>query len=272
MTAWYNENDPYAAQWLRNLISAGEIAPGIVDERSIEDVLPTELIGYTQCHFFAGIGVWPYALRQAGWSDDRPVWTGSCPCQPYSAAGKGKGFADERHLWPAWFHLIEQREPSIIFGEQVEAAIKYGWIDLVQFDLEGIGYATGAVNLPAAGVGAPHIRQRLWFVADRLGNTQQQGLEGQCRDGDRSSEPGRIEADANRPASTTSTIMRAGPVNGFWRDADWLGCTDGKFRPVEPGSFPLANGITARVGRLRAFGNAITPQVAQQVITAYMMR
>jgi len=82
MTAYYNENDPYAAQWLRNLIEAGEIAPGYVDDRSIVDVRPDELDGYTQCHFFAGIGVWSYALRRAGWSDDAPVWTGSCPCFP----------------------------------------------------------------------------------------------------------------------------------------------------------------------------------------------
>lgn len=58
MTAYYNEIDPYAAQWLRNLIKAGHIADGVVDERSIEDVKPSELRGFTQCHFFAGVGVW----------------------------------------------------------------------------------------------------------------------------------------------------------------------------------------------------------------------
>lgn len=79
MTAYYNEVDPYAAEWLRNLILCGLIAPGDVDERSIEDVTPADLRGYTQCHFFAGIGVWSYALRMAQWPDSRPVWTGSCP-------------------------------------------------------------------------------------------------------------------------------------------------------------------------------------------------
>jgi len=74
MSAYYNEIDPFAAQWLRNLISAGHIAPGDVDERSIEDVSPDDLLGYAQCHFFAGIGVWSYALRQAGWADERPAW------------------------------------------------------------------------------------------------------------------------------------------------------------------------------------------------------
>jgi DNA (cytosine-5)-methyltransferase 1 len=79
MTAYYNEIDPFAAAWLRELIKAKHIAPGDVDERSIEDVVPSELMGYTQCHFFAGIGVWSHALRCAGWTDDRPIWTGSCP-------------------------------------------------------------------------------------------------------------------------------------------------------------------------------------------------
>ena len=66
MPAYYNEIDPYAAQWLRNLIAAGHIAPGVVDERSIEDVHPSDLRGFEQCHFFAGIGVWSLALRRAG--------------------------------------------------------------------------------------------------------------------------------------------------------------------------------------------------------------
>src|SRR5271170_8096807 len=123
MSAYYNEWEPYPAQWLRNLIAAKLIAPGDVDERSIKDVKADDLKGYTQCHFFAGIGGWPLALRLAGVSDDARVWTGSPPCQPFSVAGKGKAQADERHLWPAFFRLIAECRPAVVFGEQVANAI-----------------------------------------------------------------------------------------------------------------------------------------------------
>lgn len=426
MSAYYNEIDPYAADWLRNLIRRGLIAPGDVDTRSIVDVRPDDLRGYTQCHFFAGIGVWSYALRRAGWPDERPVWTGSCPCQPFSAAGKGDGFADERHLWPFWHHLIRVCRPETVFGEQVASKDGLGWLDLVQSDMEGERYALWPVDLCAAGVGAPHIRQRLWFVgcslddmADANGrNTKQsawqragsheaqgrwpssrsagrghfdlleydlsEGLEGQrsghCAsigqragsirsaseagefdwlgdaggDGDRkhtrklsgdeseyevrssdsdhasvaSSSVGNLAdasgsrtrriagtlsrekgaeagwradafesfgaaggmADSNgqqqrqgrntggpqgegvrsEPSGRSFDLGRPSPTNGFWSDVDWLFCRDGKWRPVESGTFPLAHGAPARVGRLRAYGNAIVAEAAQTVIETYL--
>jgi hypothetical protein len=179
VSAFYNEIDPHAAAWLRELIARDLIAPGVVDERSIEDICPNELSGYTQCHFFAGIGGWSYALRLAGWPDDRPVWTGSCPCQPFSAAGKGAGFADERHLWPAFQHLIAQCLPPEVFGEQVASSSTGAWIDLVHADLENLGYAFGCVPAPAAGFGSPHIRDRNFWLAD----SSRQGLAQRERDG-----------------------------------------------------------------------------------------
>jgi DNA (cytosine-5)-methyltransferase 1 len=270
MSNYYNEHDPYAAAWLRNLIAAGHIAPGIVDERSIEDVRPDELVGYTQCHFFAGVGVWSLALRAAGWPDERPVWTGSCACQPFSAAGKGDGFADERHLWPAFYHIIEQRRPSDIFGEQVASKAVDPWIDLVHADLEALGYAFGSVPFPSAGVGAPHIRDRNYW-AGRLGDSHRQGPQGHPRHGGearRSGPAGSIaEADLSHGVAGHG---RPGQVNGFWADADWLAGRDGIWRPVEPGTFPLAHGAAARVGRLRAYGNAINAKAAQAFIESVM--
>lgn len=164
MTAWYNEIDRRKAAWLRHLIEEGEIAHGVVDERPIQQVQPEDLHGFVQCHFFAGIGVWSHALRRAGWDDDRPVWTGSCPCGPFSVAGKKLGFADPRHLWPEWFRLIRVRRPDVLLGEQSDDAD--AWLDLVSTDLEGDGYAFGAPDIPAAGFLGAHIRQRFYWVAD----------------------------------------------------------------------------------------------------------
>lgn len=247
---YYNEIDPFACQWLDNLMKKGLIAKGFIDNRSIEDVNPNELSEFTQCHFFAGIGVWSLALRKAGWSDDEPVWTGSCPCQPFSQAGKGNGFTDERHLWPSWFHLIEQCKPSTIFGEQVASKDGLAWLDLVQSDLEAADYTNAAVDLCAAGFGAPHIRQRLWFVAHPKGK-RWVGSE-----------------NSTAPAGRISTEKRSS-VDGYWAQAEWGECSDGKLRPFESQSFPLANGTAGRVGRLRAYGNAINAEVATAFIGAY---
>ncbi|MCP9473342.1 MAG: DNA cytosine methyltransferase [Nitrospira sp.] len=274
--AYYNECDPFCAQWLRNLISAGKIAPGDVDERSILDVRSSDLSGYAQCHFFAGIGGWSYALRLAGWPDSEPVWTGSCPCQPFSVAGNRKGVRDDRHLWPEWFRLIRQCAPPVVFGEQVEASIGSGWLDIVYNDLEGEGYSVGSAVLAAACVGAPHIRHRLWFVAcsnERL--LPQRGEQAHLLDIARTGEPGRmgnadgqgLEGSQRSGECQNKRAPRETGLDGVWRDAEWIQCRDGKLRAVEPGTFPLANGVPARMGRLRAYGNAIVPQVAAKFIS-----
>jgi len=288
--AYYNEFDPKVAQWLRNLIAAGLIAPGDVDERSIEDVTPNDLRGYTQCHFFAGVGGWSLALRLAGIPDSEPVWTGSCPCQPFSAAGKSKGFADERHLWPAFHWLIERCRPAVVFGEQVASKDGLAWLDLVQADCQGTGYAFRAQDRCAAGVGAPHIRQRIYWMAysdlarlegwrEFTGECADQraarphGLAGGVADhhGERCEgvglclQPGAEGLD-HAEAWRGGGDRRPGPLHGFWRSADWLYCRDGKWRPVEPGTFPLVDGVPGRAVRLRAYGNAIVPRVAKAFI------
>ena len=304
MRAFYNEIDPFAAEWLRNLIAAGHIAPGIVDERSIVELDPDELRGFTECHFFAGIGVWSYALRLAGWPDDRPVWTGSAPCQPFSAAGSRRGHEDERHLWPAWHRLIRECRPATVFGEQVASRDGLAWLDLVLAGLEDDDYAVAAADLPAAGVGAPHIRQRLYFVAHdnrdgcaQLGEARLHGrrpgacgcesdsgnADGQLRDdasgcgeacgvapGDAASSGPQRRGPAGRarPGRQGSAFERAGTAS-FWRGAEWIACRDGKARPAQPGIFPLAHGYSGpRVGILRAAGNALVAPLAAAFIRA----
>lgn len=293
--AYYNEFDPAAAAWLRWLIDNGRIAPGEVDSRSITEVQPDDLIGFTQCHFFAGIGGWSYAARLAGWPDDRPLWTGSCPCQPFSVAGKGGGVDDARHLWPDFFRLIGARRPPVVMGEQVAGSAGYGWLDGVRADLAGEGYASRGVDVPACAVDAPHIRSRLWWCAladadrqrrrvrydqaraiddrsqsqDRdgvdLGNAVSARLEGQRGDG----ENGQGRAGPARP--TAAPDVRGDGRNGtFWSDADWLHCHDGKARRSQRGIPMLVDGIPGRVAAWRGFGNAIVPQVAAEVIAAFM--
>jgi DNA (cytosine-5)-methyltransferase 1 len=160
--AWtfFNENDRFASCWLQ------EIFPGqIVDNRDIQEIGRRDLLPFRRVHLFAGIGGWELALRLAGWPEDRPVWTGSCPCQPFSTAGKRNGEADERHLWPEMRRLIAECRPTTCFGEQVGRKPGFEWLSRVRHDMEGLGYAVGAADLPACGVGAPHIRQRLFWVA-----------------------------------------------------------------------------------------------------------
>ncbi len=253
MAAYYNENDPFAAAWLRELIKAGHIADGEVDERSIAVVRPDDLLGFVQCHFFAGIGGWSLALRLAGWPDDRTVWTGSCPCQPFSQSGKTLSADDPRHLWPALFDLIRESRPSEVFGEQVASADGRAWLDLVFTDLEAANYRVGAANLCAAGVGAPHIRQRLYWMGHAIDGESRQ--EGRVLEGDAS---GELPDDAQDSGASS-----------IWASSDWIQCDDGR-RPIEPGTFPLANGVPERVGLWKGYGNAIVPQVAQVFIEAYL--
>ncbi|BAQ88934.1 DNA (cytosine-5-)-methyltransferase (TIGR00675) [uncultured Mediterranean phage uvMED] len=173
---YYNENNKYASQWLKNLIREKLIPRGEVDERSIEDVQPEDLKGFNQCHFFAGIGGWAYALQLAGWDSNRPVWTGSCPCQSFSIAGQRKGANDKRNLWGQWFRLIRESKPATVFGEQVVGAIGFGWLDAVATDLEACDYRFASSVLSGYTVGAYHKRQRLWFVADTLINGRDESL------------------------------------------------------------------------------------------------
>ncbi|QOF94244.1 DNA cytosine methyltransferase [Novacetimonas hansenii] len=369
MRVYYNEWDKPTAAWLHELGARHHLPAGHVDTRSIRDVHAGDVREFDQCHFFAGIGGWPLALRLAGY-ERLPCWTGSPPCQPFSVAGQQRGNDDERHLAPVWLDLVRECKPPILLGEQVEAAIRHGWLDDLFDALEREGYTCGAAVLPACSVGAPHIRKRLFFGAVRLDDassarydrtisrsesqardearmcmsgegcaafrladahkgqcgrisdgegcqsdrTQTGWVEGDCvaqshRQPDGLAYPmlsGRPEGRAGagiRPASRRSVSDRladtdnagpqrrqgvsecadeqparsrgveggpADPHHSFWSGADWIGCRDGKFRPVEPGIFPLVDGFPSRVGLLRGAGNAIVPQAAAAFIQEFI--
>jgi DNA (cytosine-5)-methyltransferase 1 len=339
---YYNEHDSEESRMAARTDAARRSRSGVVDERSITDVRPADLDGFSQCHFFAGIGVWSYALRNAGWSDERPVWTGSCPCQPFSGAGQRKGFEDERHLLPAWAGLIKARRPVVVFGEQVSDGDGLAWLDAVYAELDPEGYTIGAVDSCAAGFGAPMRSQRLYIVAEAdegrrrwrspnaegiisdrqtpgwdegdgissgsgsvcyLGSSESRGCgvgrhearQRCCRHAYGSEFAGELAApelraterhrqQVGRAASSVQSEANerewirddarygcvTGPTNGFWENCEWVYCRDEKYRPVEPGTFPLVNGAPERVGRLRGYGDAIVAPQAEAFIRAYM--
>ncbi len=315
----YNDIDPYCCAWLRNLIAAGHLPNGDVIEGDFQEINVDDIP--ETAHFFAGIGGWPYALELVGWQG--PVWTASLPCQPLSSAGKRRGHNDERHLWPAFYALVAERRPATIFGEQVSSKDGREWLAGIRADLEALGYAVGAANLCAAGagekakgrisyednsfvwrkivIGAPHIRQRLFWVAKSNGGhastegLQRSGKHGQqpensraCGMGDAQNTKHAKNANSQRPSQGPQMQFRGTSSNGFWADCDWLPCTDGKARRIEPGSFPLVAGLSdtvvpsgdpspsyaqntaeARSMRLRGYGNAINVWVAVEFIRAF---
>jgi len=162
---YYNDIDLKVCAWVSELIGNGLLPDGKVDCSSVLEVKPDELEGFNQQHYFCGIGGWARALDLAGFPRGRPVWTASLPCQPFSVAGKKLAHADERHLWPGFFELVRARRPVLLLGEQVANAAWLGWTDGVFADLEAEGYSCGQVVLGAHSVSAPHIRQRIYWVA-----------------------------------------------------------------------------------------------------------
>ena len=240
---YYNDVDKYCCLWLENLMQGGLIPEGDIDNRSISLIKPSEVIDYDHCHFFAGLGGWAYAYSKQDYREyTGKVWTGSCPCQPFSTAGKGKGFTDERDLWPHWFHLITQCLPTTIFGEQVAGKNGLGWFERVQSDLDSLGYASAALDLPAGGFGAKHKRSRLYWVAEDTTNTK------------------RNEQPRKEPCygkvRRVGRFIEPSPWNTTWQSALR------RIRIVDDGlSYGVASTDAAR--------NAICPQVANAFIQSY---
>ena len=291
--AYYNEFDPKAASWLRQLIKNGNITQGEVDERSITEVKQSDLQGFDRVHFFSGIGTWDYCLNQAGWGD-RPVWTASLPCQPFSTAGKGLGKDDERHLLPHFLELVRQCKPDTIFGEQVERAIAYGWLDDLQANMEAEGYAVGHCVLGAHSVNSPHIRQRLYWVV----NSASERLEGPGGKAGRSTINGEVGGLGISDSAGSQQRIETAERARHWHsiesagadDIQWIYCRDNKYRPIKPSIQPLVDGTArgmvhssdtsapinanatqeARAMRLKGYGNAIQAQVAIAFINAFL--
>ena len=168
MTALYNEIDTFAARWLDALMCCGHITQGKIEPRSIADVRGPDLQEYERVHLFAGIAGWDYALRLAGWPAGRFVWTGSCPCQRFSTATRGRKTSID--WWPQMRRLIDECRPATVFGEQVASARL--WFDSVCNDYEALGYSIWAAVLPAWSVGSDHRRRRIYYAAYTNSNSE----------------------------------------------------------------------------------------------------
>ena len=203
------------------------------------------------------------------------IITGGFPCQPFSIAGKQKGTNDDRHLWPEMFRIIKELKPRWIIGENVRGIVNIqdGVVfETVCTDLESEGYEVQAFNIPAAGVGAPHRRERIWIVANsrrtlRQGTELREKNENETRKEDadqhqRSSSSPELNvanASAGRRASQKTEVSTRG--NGIEHQSWWQS---------EPDVGRVANGISGRVHRLKALGNSIVPKIAEEIGRAIM--
>ena len=216
--------------------------------------------------------------------DPRPdLVCGGFPCQPFSQAGRQRAQDDPRHLWPEMLRVIRELRPPWVVGENVVGLIKLG-LDEVLTDLEGEGYATRTFNIPACATGAPHLRQRVWVVAHADsesepdgtfdGNAGQRQLgfgfvpdpdhewagrwqqQPQGREGARYvADPDRKRGDraAGKHRSDRGEIVKG---NGGRPEDHWQS---------EPDVGRLVDGLPNRVSQLRALGNSIIPQIAEQL-------
>lgn len=240
-------------------------------------------------------------------SEERPrvdVIAGGYPCQPESLAGKRRGTADERWLWPAMARVVHALRPKHVIGENVMGH-RTGGLRFVLRDLERLGYATRAGILSAGEVGAPHRRRRIFVIAKLADPERDPGQP--WRAGDAAQGQGGRDAGRGGVGSDVADTERerelqpGGPLGAKWRrpcdgggagravaDAGGEGrgarrdsrrdgaqseaWPDERVEPVgrsrwatEPNVGRVAHGIPNRVDRLRALGNAVVPQVAERI-------
>ena len=194
---------------------------------------------------------WPHVpvfndIRKLTLNDlpERPdVICGGYPCQPFSVAGKQRGTEDDRHLWPEMYRLIQECRPTWVIAENVVGHVNMG-LDEVLFDLESIGYQAQPFVIPACGVNAPHRRDRLWIV----GYSQSERVQGL-----RSSGQQKPLAHAQQ-----GLPMRPSERAGF---PNW---------EAEPSVGRVVDGVSNRVDRIKALGNAVVPQIPEVIGRAIM--
>jgi DNA (cytosine-5)-methyltransferase 1 len=193
------------------------------------------------------------------------VLSGGFPCQPFSQAGLRRGASDDRYLWPEMLRVIRELCPAWVVGENVSGllSIDAGMeIDRIVASLETTGYEAWILHYPAAGVGAPHRRDRIFIMA----YTTQHLLHGgwhagaeRRREYPNSSGPHVSDSDdarrrEQRRAESGEPEHTAAQLDSWWQ--------------VEPGVCRVAHGVPRRVDRLRALGNAVVPQQAYPIFAA----
>jgi DNA (cytosine-5)-methyltransferase 1 len=226
--------------------------------------------------------------------DTIDILTGGFPCQPYSAAGKRKGKDDARHLWPEMLRVIREVRPRYVVGENVYGLVTWNGglvFDEVCTDLEAEGYAVWPIVIPAAAVNAPHRRDRVWFVAYAVGSIQRANEHGSIRQENAEVERQRIHSFYNAFASNgneglttdsentrlTPCIERPRQKQSRRRDEP-MGARQWRWFPTQSpvcsgddGLPSELDGITFSKWRnesIKAYGNAIVPQVAYQIFKA----
>lgn len=220
------------------------------------------------------------------------VICGGYPCQPFSTAGKRKGAADDRHLWPSMFRLIKKHRPSWVIGENVAGHVSMG-LDDVLADLESEAYATRAFVIPACAVNAPHRRDRVWFVANASGGRCRESGKGEIQQQGRAqiecSGEDVVRAWHDGQTQKTGEHKRRRQIpSGRCCFADdvchtsstgfphWAGGEVGQPRPVTEFERPggreverdfcgVAHGVSRRVDQLRALGNSVVPQIPEMI-------
>ena len=227
------------------------------------------------------------------WRGRVDILSGGFPCQPYSTAGKRLGKDDERHLWPEMRRIISEIAPTFVVGENVRGLINWNGglvFEEVCVDLEALGYDVWTGIIPAAGVGAPHRRDRIWFVANAesdgitadFDKRGAQKLHNRAEIRDRIAADGQIGHAANTDHKRSQRSAQNGNIarGGAQRDQFIAGCVRTKWQvfPTQPpicggddGLPRELDGITFSKWRnesIKAYGNAIVPQVAYQLFRA----